>query len=117
MHNRAHWICDFTSRKPELQPAPPECFPSQWLPEDVVKKTLSRRPHPTAPSESTGEDPMGILCLPYVQGLQREAGESMHSPWGQGSLQASQDPQANPDASQDPHSGREEERSGLRGSM
>ena len=47
----------------------------------------------------------------------QEAGEGMHSSWGQGSLQASQDPQATPDASQDPHSGREEEGSGLRGSM
>ena len=46
---------------------------------------------------------------------QREAGEIMHSPWGQGSLQASKDSQTDPDASQDPHSGGEEERSGLRG--
>ena len=41
----------------------------------------------------------------------------MHSPWGQGSFEASEDLQADPDASQDPHSGGEEERSGLRGPL
>ena len=35
--------------------------------------------------------------------------------WGKGSLQASEDPQADPDAGQDPHPGGKEERSGLRG--
>ena len=35
-----------------------------------MKKTLSRRPHPTLPpSEPTGEDPLRIMCLPYVQEL------------------------------------------------
>ena len=36
----------------------------------------------------------------------------MHSPYGQGSLQVSKNPQADPDVNQDPHSRREEERSG-----
>ena len=41
----------------------------------------------------------------------------MHLPWGQGSFQASEDPQTDPDASQDPHSRGEEERSDLRGPL
>ena len=71
MHNRAHRICDSTSRKPELQHLQ-SVFQANGFPEDLVKKTLSRRPHPTPPlpsSEPTGKDPLGIMCLPYVQGL------------------------------------------------
>ena len=54
---------------------------------------------------------------PLCPRTQLEAGESMHYPWGQGSLQASKDSQTDPDASQDLHSGGEEDRSGLRGSL
>ena len=50
---------------------------------------------------------------PLCSRTQQEAGEDMLSPWRQGSLQASEDPQADPDASKDPHFRRVEERSGL----
>ena len=48
MHNRAHRICDSTSRKPEFQQLQ-SVFQANGFPEDLVKKTLSRRPHPTPP--------------------------------------------------------------------
>ena len=43
-------------------------FQANGFPKDAVKKKLSRQPHPTShPSEPTGEDPLWIMCLPYVQ--------------------------------------------------
>ena len=67
MCNRAHQICDSTLRKLELQHL--QCvFQANSFPEDLVKKTLSRRPQLTPP-EPADEDPLRIMCLPYVQGL------------------------------------------------
>ena len=67
MRNRAHQICDSTSRKPELQHLQ-SVFQANGFPEDLVKKTLSRQPKLTPP-EPADEDPLRIMCLPYVQGL------------------------------------------------
>ena len=69
MHNRAHQICDSTSGKPDFQHLQ-SVFQSNGFPEDLVKKTLFCRPYPTPPpSEPTGEEPLRIMSLPYVQGL------------------------------------------------
>ena len=68
MHNWAHQICDSTSGKPEFQHLQ-SVFQANGFPEDLVKKTLFCRPYPTPPpSEPTGEEPLRIMCLPYVQG-------------------------------------------------
>ena len=70
MCNRAHQICDSTSEKPELQHLQ-RVFQANGFPEDLVKKTLSRRPTflTPPPSEPASEDPPKTMCLPYIQGL------------------------------------------------
>ena len=68
MRNRAHQICDSTSEESELQHLQ-SVFQANGFPEDLVKKTLSHRPHPGSSSEPADGDPLKIMCLPYVQGL------------------------------------------------
>ena len=81
MRNRAHQICDSTSEEPELQHLQ-SVLQANSFPEDLVKKTLSCRPHLAHPSsEHADEDPPMIMCLPYIQGLSEKL-ERVCSPLG-----------------------------------
>ena len=71
---------------------------------------------------------VGCVVWVFLQGLEAQCALDvldaqvlhncpLHSPWGQGSYQANEDPQADPDASQAPHSGGGEERSCLQGPL
>ena len=64
MRDRALQICSNTNREPEMRHLK-EVFQANGFPENLIRKTLARRPPPPAPRE----EPSKTLCTPYIRGL------------------------------------------------
>ena len=67
MRDRALWICDNTSRQPEMEHLA-RVFEANGFPEKLVRKTLTKPQSQQTCEPEEEEEPLETLHLPYVRG-------------------------------------------------
>ena len=116
MRDRALRICDNTSRQAEMEHLA-RVFEANGCPEKLVRKTLTK-PQRQQTCEPDEEEPPKTLQLPYIcERSQREDREDLWTPWRESYLQAPKYIEAAACESEAEDAGREEEGSGLPGSL